>query len=312
MLDGLFLLKAMDGVGERELLEAGEMLGWEQPGAAASPLLPRRRIRLGRALLVAALLALLLTACGYLAFQAEMSHREPHPEDENIYFLRGRDIKTAQLFRLDLNFGSCAMTLHFETEERGFAHGFRLGEAAPIESSWIRGSYSLAEKLAIFAPGGPEPTEEQRTLERCLREAGMTSEEAEGWTISETYASGDDPTHLLLRIELMDGPQLHGLDLIVGWPEGEATVLREETEGDVQILEALVEEAYVGDTTRCVKYLFRFDTRRQVLLVLSAAEELDFETLEAIADAVEIRETGFSYARDHSGQNFSVLGFAFG
>ena len=312
MVDGLFLLKAMDGVGERELLEAGKMLGWDQPGAAASPLLPRRRIRLGRALLVAALLALLLTACGYLAFQAGMSHREPHPEDENIYFLRGRDIETAQPFRLDLNFGSCAMALHFETEERGFAHGFRLGEAAPIDASWSRGSYSLAEKLAVFAPGGPEPTEEQRTLERCLREAGMTAEEAESWTISETYASGDDPTHLLLRIELMDGPQLHGLDLIVGWPEGEATVLREETEGDVQILEALVEEAYVGGTTRCVKYLFRFDTRRQVLLVLSAAEELDFETLEAIADAAEIRETGFSYARDHSGQNFSVLGFAFG
>ena len=47
--------------------------------------------------------------------------------------------------------------------------------------------------------------------------------------------------------------------------------------------------------------------------MLAAADEvIDFAGLEAIAEGVEIRETGFSYACDRSGQNFSVLGLAYG
>ena len=60
-------------------------------------------------------------------------------------------------------------------------------------------------------------------------------------------------------------------------------------------------------------FLFRFDTRRQVLLSIAGAEELlDFPTLEAIAEHIELRETGFVYSLDHSGQNWSVHALAYG
>ena len=104
-----------------------------------------------------------------------------------------------------------------------------------------------------------------------------------------------------------------GRDLILGWPKGEATVVKEETRGDIQLLEALVTvELGDGEQDR-QNYLLRFDTRQQVLLVLAAGEEsMSFAQLEELLDYVELRETGFRYAYDHSGQNFSVLSLAYG
>ena len=308
MVKAMLLLRAMDGVSEDALLRAGEFLGWTR----AKPRSFRHR-KLWRTVLAAALLALLLAACGYAVYRAAMSHRDPDPGDEKEYFFNGLEGSPNESLHLELNFGDCAMALHFDTEETGCAHAFRLKEGAPIPESWIGGGSSMLRFFESYQPGGFKEQEQQRPLDQCLREAGMTAEEAEQWEHSRTYSPGTTAQRPALRIEMLDGAYLHGVDLIVGWPKGEATVVKEESRGDIQLLEALITvELGDGEQDR-QNYLLRFDTRQQVLLVLAAGEEsMSFAQLEELLDSIELRETGFRYAYDHSGQNFSVLSLAYG
>ena len=141
----------------------------------------------------------------------------------------------------------------------------------------------------------------------------MTEAEAENCYCSMTFSDEALVERPAMRIEVLDGPRLHGIDLILGWPEGEATVVREETQGELQILEVLIETPRKDGGTQKTLFFFRFDTRRQVLLsVAGAGELLDFPTLEAIAACIELYETDFVYSLDHSGQNFSVHSLAYG
>ena len=94
---------------------------------------------------------------------------------------------------------------------------------------------------------------------------------------------------------------------------GEATVVKEESSGDIQLLEVLITVQIRDGEWDRQNYLLRFDTRQQVLLVLAAGEESrSFAQLEELLDSIELRETGFRYAYDHSGQNFSVQALAYG
>ena len=308
MLNAMLLLRAMDGIDEEALLRAGDFLAWEREKRHS----PSRR-KLWRTVLAAALLALLLAACGYAVYRAAMSHRNLDPGDEKGYFFNGLDGSRNEGLHLELNFGDCAMALHFDTKETGCAHAFRLKEGAPIPETWIGGGSSMLRFFKSYEPGGFKEPEQQRSLDQCLREAGMTEEEAERWEHSRTYSSGTTAQRPALRMEVLDGAYLHGVDLIMGWPKGEATVVKEETRGDIQLLEALIRvEIGDGEWDR-QNYLLRFDTRQQMLLVLAAGEEsMSFAQLEELLDYIELRETGFRYAYDHSGQNFSVLSLAYG
>ena len=308
MLNAMLLLRAMDGIEEEALLRAGDFLGWEREKRYA----PNRR-RLWRTVLAAALLALLLAACGYAVYRAAMSHRDLDPGDDKEYFFNGLDGSPNEGLHMELNFGECAMALHFDTEETGYAHAFRLREGAPIPEEWIGGGSSMLRFFESYRPGGFKEPEQQRPLDQCLREAGMTEEEAERWEHSRTYSPGTTAQRPALRIEVLDGAYLHGVDLILGWPKGEATVVKEETSGDIQLLEVLITVQIRDGEWDRQNYLLRFDTRQQVLLVLAAGEESrSFTQLEELLDSIELRETGFRYAYDHSGQNFSVQALAYG
>ena len=308
MLNAMLLLRAMDGIEEETLLRAGDFLGWEREKRYA----PNRR-RLWRTVLAAALLALLLAACGYAVYRAAMSHRDLDPGDDKEYFFNGLDGSPNEGLHMELNFGECAMALHFDTEETGYAHAFRLREGAPIPEDWIGGGSSMLRFFESYRPGGFKEPEQQRPLDQCLREAGMTEEEAERWEHSRTYSPGTTAQRPALRIEVLDGAYLHGVDLILGWPKGEATVVKEETSGDIQLLEVLITVQIRDGEQDRQNYLLRFDTRQQVLLVLAAGEEsMSFAQLEELLDSIELRETGFRYAYDHSGQNFSVQALAYG
>ena len=308
MLNAMLLLRAMDGIEEEALLRAGDFLGWERERHYA----PNRR-KLWRTVLAAALLALLLAACGYAVYRAAMSHRDLDPGDDKEYFFNGLDGSPNEGLHMELNFGECAMALHFDTEETGCAHAFRLKEGAPIPEEWIGGGSSMLRFFESYRPGGFKEPEQQRPLDQCLREAGMTEEEAESWEHSRTYSPGTTAQRPALRIEVLDGAYLHGVDLILGWPKGEATVVKEETSGDIQLLEVLITVQIRDGEWDRQNYLLRFDTRQQVLLVLAAGEEsMSFAQLEELLDSIELRETGFRYAYDHSGQNFSVQALAYG
>lgn len=307
MLNAMMLLKAMDGIDDAVLLRTGAVFTTAEGQKKA------RRRRTGRILLLAAALALLLAACGYAVYQAVMTHRDLEPEDEKGYFFNGMEGSPNEGLHMELNFGECAMALHFDTEETGAAHAFRLKEGAPIPEDWIGGGTSILQFFRSYEPGGFKEKDQQRPMEQCLHEAGMSQEEAESWEVSHTFSTGGMPQRPALMIEVLDGAYLHGLDLILGWPKGEAAVVKEETRGDIQLLEVLITvEIREGEWDR-QNYLLRFDTRQQVLLVLAAGEESrSFAQLEELLGYIELRETGFQYTFPHSGQNFSVFSLAFG
>ena len=307
MLNAMMLLKAMDGIDDAVLLRTGTYFTTAEGRKKA------RLRRTGRMVLLAAALALLLAACGYAVYRAVMTHRDLEPEDEKGYFFNGMEGSPNEGLHMELNFGECAMALHFDTEETGTAHAFRLKEGAPIPEDWVGGGSNLLQFFRTYEPGGFKEKDQQRPMEQCLREAGMTEEEAETWEVSHTFSSGSWPQRPALMIEVLDGAYLHGLDLIMGWPKGEATVVKEENRGDMQLLEVLITvEIRDGEWDR-QNYLLLFDTRQQVLLVLAAGEESrSFAQLEELLSYIELRETGFQYTFRHSGQNFSVFSLTFG
>ena len=282
---------------------------------------PRRR-SMARTLLLAAALSLLLAACGYMAYRATMSHREPSPSDEMRYYLK-REVGGD----LTLNMGTCALALQFDTEETGTAHAFRMGTDSGLDPGWELGAFcptylqflnaftpETNERMADFPDIEPLPDDQIRTLEQGLRESGLTEEEADTWlTTAAWFGREDGRDALKLRIDLYNGPWLHGIDLICGWPEGEAEIVRDDTWNEFQRLEAAVKVTWKGGETETVNYLFLFHPERQYLLVLMAhPEEMDFAGLEKAAAAVEVLDTDFTYRRPAQDTNWSVLGFASG
>lgn len=309
MVDAYFLLEAMDGIHEEQLMRTKDFLGISD----YAPQKRRSPRKVWTTVLIAAILALLLAACGYAVYRATMAHRELQPEDEKIYFFDGEKGTLNEGLHMDLNFGTCAMALHFDTEETGLLYCFRITDGAPLDPAWRSGGTTLKELFVTYEPGGSRPEAQQRPLDQCLRDAGMTEAESEEWYYSLTFSSDTGLLRPAMRIDVLDGPRLHGIDLILGWPEGKATVIKEETQGDVQILETLIEVPMKNGETERNLFLFRFDTKRQVLLSIAGADEvLDFPTLEAIAEHIELRETDFVYSLDRSGQNWSIWSLAYG
>ncbi|MBQ8151149.1 MAG: hypothetical protein IJ070_00060, partial [Firmicutes bacterium] len=201
MVDGWFLLDAMDGIHEEQLMLTKEFLDLSDY-AHQKRRSPRK---VWVTALIAAILALLLAACGYAVYRATMAHRELHPEDEKVYFFDGDEGTPNEGLHMDLNFGTCAMALHFDTEETGHVYGFRMTEGAPVDSAWSCGGTTLKELFVTFQPGGDRPEEQQRPLEQCLRDAGMTESESEEWYCSLTFSSNMGLLRPAMRIEVLDG-----------------------------------------------------------------------------------------------------------
>ena len=151
MVDALFLLRAMDGIGDRELLLTRDFLELDEQSRH------RSGRKLWRTVLIAAILALLLAACGYAVYHATMSHRELHRSDENSYYLDIENNGPEGGYHLELNHGTCAMALHFDTEGTGCLYGFRITEDAPIDPAWSSGGTTLKALFRTYEPGGPRP-----------------------------------------------------------------------------------------------------------------------------------------------------------
>lgn len=329
MLTKMSLLRAINGVREAYVLDTILALDLLND---AEPRLSRRKIL--RVALIAALLSLLLAACGYAVYRATMEYRELRPDDEMHYYLNARSDEAWYRERgmepahdRMLNFGECALALHFDTEAEGVMHAFRVGFDNGLDPSWHAGYVSpptLKSALEGFTPEawerqkswptfveGTEPVNKPRPLSEILRLAGVTEEEAESWYCSMSYY--DAESELKLRIDLYNGPMLHSHDLICGWPKGEAAIVKDERGETVQILEARVDTEFLGQEREQVNTCLAFYPERQCLLVLMAhPEDMDFAAMEKCARSIEILDTGFTYRQEPDITNWSVLAFANG
>ena len=324
------LLRAMDGMREAYVLDAVRALDLLGEGTKVR----RSRYKIRRVALIAALLSLLLAACGYVVYLATMEYRELKPDDEMCYYMNARADEAwyeehgmVPEHGRRLNHGECALALHFDTEEEGVIHAFRVGSDNGLDPAWHPGLVSpptLKSRLEGFTPEawerntklptfveGTEPVNKPRPLPEVLRLAGISEEEAEKWYCSMSYY--DESGSLKLRIDLYNGPMLHGHDLICGWPKGEATIMKDERGEDTQVLETQVDTEFLREVREQVNYYFAFYPKRQCLLVLMAhPEDMDFAAMEKLAGSIEILDTAFTYKEEPSLTNWSVLAFASG
>ena len=296
------LLHAMSGIREDYVLEAQDFLGY---GEEAGQIKKVNR-KLWSTILIAAILMLLLAACGYAVYRATMSHRELHPEDENGYFLNIQQGPDAGR-HLELNQGTCAIAVHFDTEEEGCVHGFRLDQALTERDNWEVGHLSLGERLKAFSDERYYPADQVRGYEQALREAGLNREEAETWDYRISVHEKDGEHRLILMIEVADAPELHGTDLIFGWPKGTAEIVRDESWGEYQMLEFIVDREWANGQHEFVKHLLLFHSEGQYLLKLSAPDDaFSFEELEILAEGITVTRTDLRYSLGEKPMNWSV------
>ena len=202
------LLHAMSGVRAEFVLEARDFLGYGAEKAETG----RAGRRLWPALLAAAILALLLAACGYAVYIASMSYREPQPEDEKQYYYDGAEGSPNEGLHMDLNHGDCALAVHFDTEEPGYYYAFRLDPSLADREDWVPLHLPLSETLKTFSDKRYYPADQVRSYEQALREAGLTREEAETWDYQLSIHEKEGERRLILMIEIADAPELHGGD----------------------------------------------------------------------------------------------------
>lgn len=302
------LLHAMSGIREDYVLEARDFLGY---GEEAGQIKQINR-KFWSTILIAAILALLLAACGYAVYRATMSHRELQPEDENGYYLNIAEGPDSGR-HLDLNHGDCALAVHFDTEEEGCVYGFRLDPTLSERDDWEIWHLSLGERLKAFSDERYYPADQVRGYEQALREAGLTREEAETWDYRLSVHWKEDDHRLILMIEVAETPELHGTDLIFGWPEGTAEILRDEDWGEYQLLEFIVDRAGGNGQRELTKHLLLFHPEGQYLLLLHAADDaFTFEELEALAGGITVKQTALRYSLGEKPMNWSVCGLAEG
>lgn len=314
-MNAFSILSAMGGIRPAFVAEAGEMLGY------LNGVEQKHRIRRGRlaTILIAAALALLLAACGYAVYRAAMRHRVPQPTDEMRYYINGArqpDSGETGQRQLELNHGTCALALQFDTEEWGTAHGFRLKPGTSVNPAWEPAGVGFDRFLRTFAVSDiPQPWHEdsiRATEEQVFREAGVSAEEAAGWYKNLEFFCGDGPDRLQMLVSIYDGPWLHNLDLICGWPKGEATVVHDGTLGEYQLLSALIDVDW-GEYHELTNEVFLFHPQEQYLLALAArADSASIEEMEALAGNIEVLNTSLRYREGERGSNWSLFALANG
>ena len=302
------LLHAMSGIREDYVLEARDFLGY---GEEAGQIKQVNR-KLWSTILIAAILMLLLAACGYAVYRATMSHRELQPEDENGYYLNISEGPDSGR-HLDLNHGDCALAVHFDTEKEGSVYGFRLDPTLTEREGWEPWHLSLGERLKAFSDERYYPSDQVRGYEQALREASLTQEEAETWDYRFSIHEQEGEHRLILMIEVADAPELHGTDLIFGWPEGTAEIVRDENWGEYQLLEFVVDRDGGNGQRELTKHLLLFHREGQYLLLLHAADDaFTFEELEALAGGITVKQTELRYSLGEKPMNWAVCGLAEG
>lgn len=271
-----------------------------------APAKPRRVRPLLRTVLLAAALSLLLGATAYAAFRGSMAHRAPSPTDEPGYYLTNAGESGDET--LQLNWGNAAMLLHFEAEEEGVRHLFRLGELP--EGVTTAGHSAVPRRIVEEPDRDPQFPPKTEVDEEKLAEMGLTEEEAEKWYLRAAECWRDE--EFAMRIDLMDVDILTNHDLVLGWLGGEATVIKEDDFGSYQRLE--VEVSACEKDPQPLRCLFLFEPEEQYLLALIADPAVfSMEELESIGAGIEVRPTAIKvYADTYNSMNWSVLGLARG
>jgi len=258
--------------------------------------------KLFRTVLIAAILSLLLAACGYAIFLASMTYREPQISDEKNYYINQRNTNGHYV---EVNNGDCALALHFDTDEAGKANGFSVDEKN-LPGFSCTSTSSLWELFNIFYDEDFIRYPVCMAVE-ALHKAGMTKAEAEALYNRASFVRSDARDEGEIHVILYDSPYLAQNDLILGWPEGTAIVEREDIWGEYQRLELVVDKEWGSGRQETFKHLFLFHPEGQYLLQLSAEDEnFTFEELGLVAESLRPVQTDLEYDLRNGRVNYSI------
>ena len=196
-----------------------------------------------------------------------------------------------------------AMVVRVDCEAQGRLPALRFGwlpEGVPEPGVTAGINYSILQLLEDGSELELYPGWKARPLDTLLAEAGMTAEEAGRWYFGHHC---EKVNSALLEIRAYDCCSIHGRDLLLGMDGGTAELVAEGTRGEYEMLEIRVDYTsfYEASDHPCpaaeyVKnYLFLFEPQEQYLLFLGGSDsDYSFETLEKIADNLEVRLTGLT------------------
>ena len=259
------LMEALNSADERWLCETEERLKL-RPARL-------RRKKLGYALLIAAALVFLLVCAAVLGhMRAEVPQNGLHYTVEDAGRVQNIDLPDT------------AMVVRVDCEAQGRLPALRFGwlpEGVPEPGVTAGINYSILQLLEDGSELELYPGWKARPLDTLLAEAGMTAEEAGRWYFGHHC---EKVNSALLEIRAYDCCSIHGRDLLLGMDGGTAELVAEGTRGEYEMLEIRVERGG-----------FLFEPQEQYLLFLGGSDsDYSFETLEKIADNLEVRLTGLT------------------
>jgi hypothetical protein len=312
MLDSNNLLDSMGGIHQNDILEAGQMLGYID-----APREKHVKLKSWSTVLIAALLAVLLTACGWVCYKYYMSSNVPNDTIQYHYAYYGKDDDVS------LN---PAIVVSFDVDQEAVDNATEI----LLRCNWVPDNLNVdydKSYLESFSYLDDNSMEKVYPDEK-LSEAGFTREEAELWhTRLEWYTDNGE----LLQVHTFNAADLYKRDLLLGMYGGEATVVNQGIYGKYEMQEIQVDltntyksiyeerfgmdyELYMPlDSKLHENYLLLFDPDEQYLLYVGGnSTAFTFETLEKIADNTEIKITNLHTEPTYENQDYIVGGLARG
>ena len=269
--------------------------------AAAMAQSPARPVRPKRHVLwiAAALLTLLLAACGWIAYRIQLKE----PNEKSVYQVNAVDWTSGAEQRAEISFQRAAMILHCDTGKGNELHGFRPKLDVTNKRVGVMTFYAAIQPPPALKPGTflVRYLDVGMSGEEALATARLSVEQAASYYTKYWIAEEGETTPLLM-MELLDAPMLYQDDLILGEFGGEAEIVSHWMEDEYECLAI----RFTGEMTSI--HLFLFHPEEQYLLHLSAdAARYDVSDLQTIADETEIIRSKLYVEYKENGTDFYIL-----
>ena len=247
---------------------------------------------------------------------AKMSWSYPQPGDDMTYHWEMEKNVS------EVDFSDIAMYLSFDVSDSGKQHLVRanwLPEVKEEADTLLDMSLSFYKYLGFQSEFHQASDIYGKDLASLIEESGLSEEEAQNvwYTEIQAQTANTFPYH----IAVFDNFMLHGRDLIQGAYGAEAVSVEDGELKGYQMIKACIDysniysgkdfdEASWADINKSIvkNYIYLFDNQAEYMICISGTS--DMETLEKIAENLEVYETGLvrNYYNDGMDYIFNDMG----
>ncbi len=313
------LSDALNEISDRHLLEAALYASADRPGKDGE--MPIKKVRnLSRTLLIAAALTLLFSITAFAVYQSAIHARVPDEGEKLTYQYLDCDFDEKGGVLHSVTFDDLAMVLHFDAVPDSRDVLMKAGwlpEPAASDSHLRFDNYY--DEMEFFQDHTRYVGWEEKPLAELLEEAGLSEEEAKEWSSS---INCDPPSpEPLLNIGILTSADLYGSDVVLGWGGGGiASLVKEGTLKDYELLEVQLDFTAFFESRAdnypdglpadmlIENHLFLFEPNERYLIHIGGSGcAYDFDTLEKIAENLEVKITSFPRHFVETKQNYIFM-----